>query len=463
MARVLQSLSSNTRCGQRSIQSRGYASDARVSSVKVTRLPSGVRVATNEKPGELATVGVWIDAGSFNENDDNNGVSNFIAHLGFNSDTKQKARKIGASLSSYTSRQLTAFVSQSLTKDVSTSVNLLADTVQKTNFSSSEIDHTRETILKDIHEYKKDMDLVQYDYIHSTAFQKSTLAYSPLGETKSIRNINSEHISNFVKQNYTSNNIIVAASGHVKHEELVSLVDKSFTSIPQTEKKEVYLLGHIDYVGSEMRIRDDTIPYIHAIVGWESVGWNHPQFYNFLVLQQIFGSFSRDAGAGGQQLSARLAEKFAHGHSFVPYGNSYEAFLSTFKEIGLFGIHFIAPDKLIHDCVYAIYNEIQRLVTYVTKDEVERAKSRAKTALLFPLEDPKLLLRDASRQIFTENRYLDRNQLIQKIDEVNVNTLHKMLNTFFFDVDPVCVSQGPNNEEFPDYNVMRSWTYWNRW
>jgi len=238
------------------------------------------------------------------------------------------------------------------------------------------------------------------------------------------------------------------------------MVDKAFSSIPsQANNPEPKI---VDYVGCEMRIRDDTIHNIHAIIGWESVGWTSPYFWHFVVLQHIIGSYSCTVGAGGQHLSSRLAEIFAHGHSFRPYGNSFEAFLSTFKETGLFGLHLTASEKLIHDCVYSIFNEFQRLVTYAPKEEIERAKTMAKTSLVFPLEDPKIFLRDLSRQLLTTDQYLNRKEVISKIDQVSAKDFHKTLNTFFYDVDPVCVVQGPL-EEFPDYNLMRSWTYWNRW
>lgn len=52
--------------------------------LKVTTLSNGLRIATETQPfAHTATVGVWIDAGSRFENDDNNGTAHFLEHMAF--------------------------------------------------------------------------------------------------------------------------------------------------------------------------------------------------------------------------------------------------------------------------------------------------------------------------------------------------------------------------------------------
>lgn len=46
-------------------------------------LDNGLRVASEDSGAPTATVGVWIDAGSRNENEANNGVAHFLEHMAF--------------------------------------------------------------------------------------------------------------------------------------------------------------------------------------------------------------------------------------------------------------------------------------------------------------------------------------------------------------------------------------------
>lgn len=50
---------------------------------KVTALPNGVRVASENTPGHFSAVGVYVDAGSRYESPANQGVSHILDRLAF--------------------------------------------------------------------------------------------------------------------------------------------------------------------------------------------------------------------------------------------------------------------------------------------------------------------------------------------------------------------------------------------
>lgn len=52
-------------------------------STVITSLPNGLKVASEEAPGHFASVGVYIDAGSRYENNQNAGSSHLIDRLAF--------------------------------------------------------------------------------------------------------------------------------------------------------------------------------------------------------------------------------------------------------------------------------------------------------------------------------------------------------------------------------------------
>ena len=53
------------------------------SSTRISTLPNGMRVATENLGGETATVGVWIDAGSRLRIEKTNGTAHFLEHMSF--------------------------------------------------------------------------------------------------------------------------------------------------------------------------------------------------------------------------------------------------------------------------------------------------------------------------------------------------------------------------------------------
>ncbi|RBQ87111.1 hypothetical protein VDGD_20720 [Verticillium dahliae] len=62
---------------------RGFASPA-PGKTQTTTLKNGLTVATDYSPwSQTSTVGMWIDAGSRAETDENNGTAHFLEHLAF--------------------------------------------------------------------------------------------------------------------------------------------------------------------------------------------------------------------------------------------------------------------------------------------------------------------------------------------------------------------------------------------
>jgi hypothetical protein len=72
-----------------------------------------------------AQVGIWVDAGSRYEDDENNGVAHFFEHMCFKGTQKRtqhqlelEVENMGAHLNAYTSREQTVYYAKCLSKDV---------------------------------------------------------------------------------------------------------------------------------------------------------------------------------------------------------------------------------------------------------------------------------------------------------------------------------------------------------
>ena len=64
-------------------------------SVEVTRLPSGLVVVTDAMPHlQTASLGVWVGAGSRNEEAEEQGISHFLEHMAFKGTTRRSPRQI---------------------------------------------------------------------------------------------------------------------------------------------------------------------------------------------------------------------------------------------------------------------------------------------------------------------------------------------------------------------------------
>jgi len=117
------SLSFGRRCLEQ-LASRPCVS-VNIPETKLTELPNGMRVASEDSGIPTTTVGLWIDAGSRFENDKNNGVAHFLEHMAFKgtktrsqTELELEVENMGAHLNAYTSREQTVYYAKCLSKDL---------------------------------------------------------------------------------------------------------------------------------------------------------------------------------------------------------------------------------------------------------------------------------------------------------------------------------------------------------
>src|SRR6266566_2788453 len=111
-------------------------------SMDVTRLPSGLVVVTDAMPHlESASLGVWVGAGSRDEQADDHGISHFLEHMAFKGTAKRTARQIaeeieavGGDLNAATSVETTAYYARVLAADVPLALDVLSDILTNPTF-----------------------------------------------------------------------------------------------------------------------------------------------------------------------------------------------------------------------------------------------------------------------------------------------------------------------------------------
>merc|ERR1719198_1192574 len=141
----------------------------------VTTLSNGLRVATKETFGELASVGICIDAGVRSETPETAGAAHILEQLAMTGTKKRPQAKfeaeiesIGASLSASTGRDSSTFQLSVFKQDVSQGIDILADLV--TGPALETYDKEKSGILRKLDETEKPTRAVLDDrctFVHS--------------------------------------------------------------------------------------------------------------------------------------------------------------------------------------------------------------------------------------------------------------------------------------------------------
>jgi processing peptidase subunit beta len=125
--------------------------------------------------------------------------------------------------------------------------------------------------------------------------------------------------------------MVLVGSGGIPHQQLVELAEKYFAKVPATQSglNSAVAKAIPDFVGSEVRMRDDTMSTAHIAIAVEGVGWNDPDYFTALVTQAIVGNWDRAMGHS-PYLGSKLST-FVHQHNLA---NSFMSFSTSYSDTG---------------------------------------------------------------------------------------------------------------------------------
>ena len=227
-------------------------------------------------------------------------------------------------------RENTVYYAKAFNADVPATVNILSDILQNSKLEQQAIERERDVILRESEEVDKQLEEVVFDHLHATAFQGQPLGRTILGPAENIQSIQRDDLVNYIKTNYTADRMVLVGAGGISHAQLVELAEKHFAGLPtephtgaaaQKQKPE--------FIGSEVRIRDDTIPTANIAIAVEGVSWKDDDYFTALVTQAIVGNWDKAMG-NAPHMGSKLSG-FVHKNDLA---NSFMSFSTSYSDTG---------------------------------------------------------------------------------------------------------------------------------
>lgn len=169
---------------------------------KIHTLSNGLTIIGEEIPYlKSITLGIWVNAGSRIEEENNAGISHFIEHMLFKG-TKNRTSKelastidnLGGQINAFTSKECTCFYVKLLDEHISIGVDVLSDMMLNSLFDSEEIDKERQVILEELKMYEDSPEDLSYDLLTENIYKTDGLGMNIIGTKESLYNINRENI-----------------------------------------------------------------------------------------------------------------------------------------------------------------------------------------------------------------------------------------------------------------------------
>ena len=317
-------------------------------------LSNGLRIIHAQNQSAVAYCGYAIDAGTRDEEENEQGMAHFVEHLIFKGTQKRhswhilnRMEHVGGDLNAYTNKEETVVYSAFLVEHFPRAVELLTDIVFHSTYPQAEIDKEVEVIIDEIQSYEDTPSELIFDDFEELVFPNHPLGRNILGKPELLRQFKSEDALRFTNRFYRPDNMVFFVQGNVDFKRVVRLLEKAVSDIPATITERNRIKPEL-YIPQNKTIHRDT-HQAHVMIGCRSYDTHNKKRTALYLLNNILG------GPGmNSRLNVALRER-----SGLVY--NVEANLTSYTDTGLFSIYFGTDQEDVKRCIRLVHKELKRL------------------------------------------------------------------------------------------------------
>ncbi|MEW5758467.1 MAG: pitrilysin family protein [Candidatus Omnitrophota bacterium] len=391
-----------------------------------TILKNGLTVVTHSLPKrDSVSLGIWIKAGGRYENKDNNGIAHFLEHLVFKGTKSYSCNKIkesiegvGGALNAMTAQEHTCYFIKIPSKFLKIALNVLSEMVTCPSLKQEEVDKERFVILEEIKMYRDLPQAYVHELLDELIWPKHPLGFNLAGTFETVSKINSGDLKNFIDTFYTPSNLIISASGKIKHKELVNKIEDIFGNFKKSTKN-TFLEFKNSQKAPVFNILNKDTAQGHLAIGFHSVSNCDQRKFIASLLHIILGA----------NMSSRLFNEVREKR-----GLAYEigTQVRKFRDSGAFIVHAGIDNNKTVDAVRVILEELNRIKKdLVTDDEFKRAKDFFIGQLSLSLEDTLDNMFWIGEQTVSLNKIYTLKEIIAKLSKIKRENLRELANSVF--------------------------------
>lgn len=390
-----------------------------------TTLPNGIRVISEEIPSvKSVSIGIWIDTGSRNETEKTSGISHFIEHMMFKGTERRNYRQIAQSLESvggymnaFTTKEHTCYYARVLDEFAENAVDVLSDMVQHSLFPVREIAKERTVILEEIKRSEDDPDDMVQELFEKHLFNKHPFARPIIGTAENVSAFTQDDLFAYTKKFYTNDNIILAAAGNIRHEDLVELAAKYLTQRRSAGERPRSFPAVRPKYRSETYTRP--IQQAHVCTGTIAFSVHSDMRYPAMVMNSVLGD----------GMSSRLFQQIREKHGLA---YSVYSFLGLMKDTGSFGIYVGTDKGTVKKALSLSMKELDKMKRdHLSRSELARAKAQLKGSMLLSLESTSnRMMRLGNGELYYKS-YTPLDSIVKNIDSVTADDVRTVSRQLF--------------------------------
>jgi predicted Zn-dependent peptidase len=396
-----------------------------VRNIRRQKLPNGLTVITEQMQHlRSASIGVWLQTGSRDEDPEWNGISHFIEHMVFKGTKHRTAEEIarqvdsiGGNMDAFTAKECICFNVKVLDEHVPVALDILSDLVLNPVFDAADITRERGVIMEEIKMDEDNPDYLVHEIFTQNFWKDHPLGKPILGTKETVKRFEREAVLDAYAHRFAPGNIIVSAAGNLDHDRFVELVRGHFEHMkPMTNG----FHSSTPKISSRIILRNKkALEQVQLCIGVPAHPIAHEKRHAGYVLSTLLG------GGMSSRLFQNIRER--QGLAYSIYSD-----LNPYRDTGCLAVYAGTSLASASKVVQSVVSEFRKLKTEsVPDEELRRSKAQLKGSLMLSLESSTSRMSNLARQEMYFDRFYDLDELIERIEAVTAEDLTSLANEFF--------------------------------
>ena len=392
---------------------------------EIFTLSNGIQVIHQQKSGDAAHFGLFVNVGSRDESEKETGLAHMLEHCMFKGTDNRKAfhilnrlDNIGGELNAYTTKEETSIHSSFLKQYYQRAIELTFDIAFNPTFPEKEITREKLIILDEFYAYKENPSDQIFEDFDQIVFPNHSLGRSILGEPKHIKKAKRDQLTQFHSDYYHPENMVLSSVGDITTTQLQKWLEKY---LPEKELsgKTVSRTAPSEYTPIKKLVKKQ-VHQAHIIIGNQAYAYSHPQKRSLILLNNILG---------GPSLNNRLNLNISEKHGFAYH---LESNYTGFSDSGEFSIYMGTDHKQLDKSVDLIYKELDKL-----KDkklgtvQLNQAKQQIKGQIALGHESGLNIMMALGKSLLTYGKVDLMTDIYNQIDQITASDLQNVANEIF--------------------------------
>ncbi len=383
-------------------------------------LSNGIELVMEKVPYvRSVSIGIWVRTGSVNEDEKTNGISHFIEHMLFKGTQKRTAKdiagdidKIGGQINAFTGKESTCYYVKVLDTHVEEGIEVLMDMLLNSKFDDNEMLKEKAVVYEEINMYDDSPEDTVHDLLSEIVFDGHPLARPIIGSQETIKSFTREMIMDYMKENYSMDNIIISVAGNLDEDYIIELLEKEILS--HSIKKQRHHV-EIPVYHPKLKAKRKDIEQAHLCMGIKGIPLDDEKYYALSILSNIMG------GSMSSRLFQKIREEKGLAYSVYSYTTSY-------VKDGVFAIYAGVNPKQLSEASKLMIEEVNVLRQKgVSEEELSTAKEQLKGNYILNLESISGRMASIGKSQLLLGRVYTPDDIIDFINKVTPNDMKEVI------------------------------------